>query len=205
MATVTPPGSVFEPLTPRQPQRNPCPKTPSASSNSYDFIVHIINSAIGGRYDLRHIFTNNHDDDIRRHRFIVRMPCPLHDIFAANVADEILQQIRQFQRHNNDIRSFAIGPKHFATSRIFLPEEAVEWEQTFIRRAPDISFWHNQALYPGVIPEGRYSQKRKIISYLADDYILNTDGKFIWSLSSILTIKALKEQVLLSGNRGFHT
>ncbi|KAJ5971700.1 uncharacterized protein N7479_001618 [Penicillium vulpinum] len=58
----------------------------------------------------------------------------------------------------------------------FLPEETDDRKQVFTRREPDTSFGHDGVLYPGVILEVCYSQKSKSISYLADDYILNTDG-----------------------------
>lgn len=104
------------------------------------------------------------------------MPCPLHIVFSADIADDILQQIRQFQRHDGPTGEFTRGLEHYATSRIFLPEETDDGKQVFTRREPDISFGHDGALYPGVILEVCYSQKSKSISYLADDYILNTDG-----------------------------
>ena len=104
------------------------------------------------------------------------MPCPLHDIFAASVADGILQQIKEFQQHDGPVGDFTRGVKHFATSRILLPEDTDDGKQIFSRREPDISFGHDQALYPGVVFEVCYSQKSKSVSSLADDYILNTDG-----------------------------
>lgn len=104
------------------------------------------------------------------------MPCPLHDIFAASIADDILRQIRGYERHDGPIGDFARGVKHFATSRILLPEDTDDGKRIFSRREPDISFGHDRALYPGVVLEVCYSQKSRSISYLADDYILNTDG-----------------------------
>ncbi|KAH1396915.1 hypothetical protein KXX51_008078, partial [Aspergillus fumigatus] len=41
---------------------------------------------------------------------------------------------------------------------------------------PDASFGHPKAQYPGVVIEICYSQKRRDVALLADDYILNTDG-----------------------------
>ncbi|KAH9204218.1 hypothetical protein DL95DRAFT_529357 [Leptodontidium sp. 2 PMI_412] len=41
---------------------------------------------------------------------------------------------------------------------------------------PDGSFGHKEAQYPGVIFEVSYSQKRRDLGRLADDYILGSDG-----------------------------
>lgn len=41
---------------------------------------------------------------------------------------------------------------------------------------PDASFYHSEALYPGVIIEVSYSQKRKDLPRLADEYILGSNG-----------------------------
>lgn len=100
------------------------------------------------------------------------MPYPLHEVFSTKVANDIAQQIRQFQRYNGPIGKFALGLAHFGSSRILLPEETDNREQIFTRREPDISFGHNQARYPSVVLEVCYSQKSKSVSYLADDYIL---------------------------------
>lgn len=104
------------------------------------------------------------------------MPCPLHEVFSTKVANEMSHQIRQFQRHNDPIGQFALGLDHFGSSRILLPEKTNDGNPIFTRREPDISFGHHQARYPGVVLEVCYSQKCKRVAYLADDYILNTDG-----------------------------
>ncbi|OQD91922.1 hypothetical protein PENSOL_c047G09150 [Penicillium solitum] len=198
-ASITPPGSVFDepPLTPPPTAEKVLPTNARRVLKHLERLYrahHQLNpwwevrlgpqiynqvlSALSVNKSLQAYVEEKirYDYDIRRHRFIVRMPCPLHDVFSANVADGILQQIRQFQRHDSPTGEFARGLKHYATSRIFLPEETDDRKQVFTRREPDISFGHDGALYPGVILEVCYSQKSKSISYLADDYILNTDG-----------------------------
>lgn len=104
------------------------------------------------------------------------MPSPVHDTFCARIVDEISKQLRQFQETDGPLADFAKQVEHFATSRIFIPEDTHDSKQKFSRREPDASFGHRQALYPGVIVEVCYSQKSKRISHLADEYILNTDG-----------------------------
>ena len=46
----------------------------------------------------------------------------------------------------------------------------------YSKHEPDASFKHIDAEYPGVVIEISYSQKRKDLGRLADDYILGSDG-----------------------------
>ncbi|CAG7987309.1 unnamed protein product [Penicillium olsonii] len=117
-----------------------------------------------------------YDYDPRRCCLTIRMPSPVHDTFCARIADEILKQLSQLQETDGLTANFAKQIQHFATSRILIPEDTHDGKHTFSKREPDASFGHWQALYPGVILEVCYSRKSKRISYLADDYILNTDG-----------------------------
>lgn len=103
------------------------------------------------------------------------MPTPLHDTFCAKLVGEISSQLKQFQE-DGEVATFAREVEHFATSRILIAEDAEGGERRYIKREPDASFGHRRAQYPGVIIEVCYSQKRRQISRLADDYILNTDG-----------------------------
>ncbi|KAJ5285974.1 hypothetical protein N7524_001280 [Penicillium chrysogenum] len=196
-ASITPPGSVFEPpLTP--PPTAETPLSTDAQRVVKQLRLHRANRQLSPWWEIRlrpHTYKEvlgilsvdkplrnyvedkvRYDYDICRHRFIIRMLFPLHELFSTKVANDIAQQIRQFQGHNDPIGKFALGLDHFGSSRILLPEETDDGEQIFTRREPDISFGHHQARYPGVVLEVCYSQKSKSVSYLADDYILNTDG-----------------------------
>jgi hypothetical protein len=104
------------------------------------------------------------------------MPSPLYDIFCAKIVDEILRQLRHIQQIDGPVADFAKEVEHFATSRILIPEDSGDGRQTYSRREPDASFGHRQAHYPGVIVEVCYSQKKRRVAHLADEYILNTDG-----------------------------
>jgi hypothetical protein len=41
---------------------------------------------------------------------------------------------------------------------------------------PDASFWHDNAQYPGVIIEVAYSQNKKRLGRLADNYLIDSDA-----------------------------
>ena len=49
-------------------------------------------------------------------------------------------------------------------------------ESEYDKHDPDTQFGHSQAQYPGVIIEVSYSQKRKRLERLAEEYILGSNG-----------------------------
>ncbi|KAJ6167283.1 hypothetical protein N7497_000126, partial [Penicillium chrysogenum] len=102
------------------------------------------------------------DYDPRRSRLTIRMPSPLHDIF--------------FCKSDEAFGDFARKIEHISTSRIRLPNDANNREQTYSQRCPDASFMHEDAKYPGVILEVCYSTKIRAAADLADDYILDING-----------------------------
>ncbi|KAF4768417.1 hypothetical protein HAV15_002990 [Penicillium sp. str.  len=182
-ASITPPGSVFDepPLTPPPTAEKVLPTNARRVLNHLERlyrahhqpnpwwevrlgpqIYNQVLSALSVNKSLQAYVEEKirYDYDIRRHRFI--------QTAYYNKSDN--------SNDDSPTGEFARGLKHYATSRIFLPEESDDRKQVFTRREPDISFGHDGALYPGVILEVCYSQKSKSISYLADDYILNTDG-----------------------------
>lgn len=118
----------------------------------------------------------SYDYDPYKSRLTIRMPSPLHETFCAELVSEITSQLKVLQTGDGPLAEFARKIKHFASSRIDLPEVMDDGETEYSRREPDASFGHHQAHYPGVIIEVCYSQKSREIPYLADDYILNTDG-----------------------------
>jgi len=53
-----------------------------------------------------------------------------------------------------------------------------------LKYKPDASFWHDNAQYPGVIIEVAYSQKRKRLGWLANNYLLDLDAN-VWVVISL--------------------
>lgn len=121
------------------------------------------------------------------------MPSPLHETLCAELVWEISTQLRVLQRGDGPAAEFAKEIKHFASSRIELPEEGDDGEIKYIRREPDASFGHCQARYPGVVIEVCYSQKSHQIHRLADDYILSTDGSINTVVCLDIDYKGLKK------------
>ena len=106
----------------------------------------------------------------------IRRPTPLHDIFCARVVSEISAQLGKFQKSDKPFTDFTRRVNHVSTTRIWLPNDTTNGEQTRSERNPDASFKHEQAKYPGVIIEVCYTQKSRAAADLAEDYILDTNG-----------------------------
>lgn len=116
------------------------------------------------------------DYDPRRSRLTIRMPSPLHDLFCAEVVSKIWNQLAELQKSDEAFGDFARKIKHLSTSRIRLPNDTNNREQTYSERCPDASFIHEYAKYPGVIIEVCYSQKIRAAADLVDNYILDTNA-----------------------------
>lgn len=116
------------------------------------------------------------DYDPRLSRLTIRMPNPLHDLFCAEVVSKFLNQLTELQTSDEAFGGFAANIKHLSTSRIRLPDDTNNREQTYSERCPDASFKHKHAKYSSVIIEVCYSQIVRAAADLADDYILDTNA-----------------------------
>lgn len=100
-------------------------------------------------------------------RFIIRMPTTLHEGFITSIVDEIQGQLRSIQATSaefaKEIRSGGSASIKFT-------------DKEYGKHDPDAQFRHSQAQFPGVVIEVSYSQKRKDLERLADDYILGSDS-----------------------------
>ena len=100
------------------------------------------------------------------------MPTLLHDLFTASVRKAIDRQLEQI-RGSNEAALFAEQVCMAGSSTIeFLADDASL--STKPKHDPDASFWHADAEYPGVIIEVAYSQKKKMLYKLAEDYLLDS-------------------------------
>ncbi|KAL9616344.1 MAG: hypothetical protein Q9160_008787 [Pyrenula sp. 1 TL-2023] len=102
------------------------------------------------------------------HRLAVRIPNLLHEHFIEDIADEIRSQLKQIRCGSDSAATFAQNIHSSGLATIRLPGSESE-------HSPDASFQHNDAEYPGVIVEVGYSQKRKSLARLAEDYLLDSD------------------------------
>lgn len=94
------------------------------------------------------------------------MPTTLNEEFITSTVDEIHSQLRSIQATSaefaKEIRSGESASIKFT-------------DKEYGKHDPDAQFRHSQAQFPGVVIEVSYSQKRKDLERLADDYILGSD------------------------------
>ena len=107
------------------------------------------------------------------------MPSILHDNFTRNVEHEIKSQLDNLAGRSDLLRAFAEKITLDGSGRIEFgsPEVIAENpESAQTSHEPDASFGYIDAVYPPVVVEISYSQKRKDLAKLADSYILDSDS-----------------------------
>lgn len=96
---------------------------------------------------------------------VLRMPSRSHEVFIARVVDEIQKRLRTFLAA--DHRSSLLKKiDHNGSGRLEIKSED-NGSRTIIKRDPDATFQHDDALWPGVVIEVAYSQSSKDIPNLA--------------------------------------
>lgn len=98
------------------------------------------------------------------------MPSVLHEEFKSSIVDDIVQQLRSIAKERGPASEFARRIKHGGSATITFSDPA------YGRHEPDSLFRYLRAQFPNVIFELSYSQKRRDLARLADDYILGSDG-----------------------------
>jgi hypothetical protein len=103
---------------------------------------------------------------------------PIHDVFTISVIREIESQLRQIalDTPSPTISTLANSVVFRGTSRIFLEGDPTTDDNESTKRSPDASFRHAEARYPCLVIETSFSQKRKDLERLAEDYILGSCG-----------------------------
>lgn len=100
---------------------------------------------------------------------VLRMPSALHDIFIRFVAADIKEQLKAIAASASPSAEFAKDILDCSTTKI------VPLDTNYKSHEPDASFKHVDAALPGVVLEVSYTQKRKDLPRLVDDYILGSD------------------------------
>lgn len=118
-------------------------------------------------------------------RIVLRMPSPTHDTFVWSIASAIFEEIGKLGRGTEAVRAFASKILSSGSSRILLDLDNDEAEakaevakkvQAQMRRQPDAQFQHKDAALPGVVIEVSYTQDRKRLPKIANEYIHHSDG-----------------------------
>jgi hypothetical protein len=102
--------------------------------------------------------------------FVLRMPSRLHEQLGREISGDIERQLLSIANGTGPAAQFAQNIK--PTGSLTLTFD----DPQYGKHEPDASFTHSDAQYPGVVIEISYSQKRKDLRRLADDYILGSDG-----------------------------
>jgi hypothetical protein len=103
------------------------------------------------------------------------MPSATHEQFIESITGEISRSLRTLASADADAdadppcANFARQINSHGSASIYFADD-------YGRHDPDGAFGHRGALFPGVVLEVSYSQKRRDLSRLADDYILGSDG-----------------------------
>ncbi|KAF2229878.1 hypothetical protein EV356DRAFT_561859 [Viridothelium virens] len=113
-----------------------------------------------------------YDYDADKRRLFVRMPSGVHELFIDGVEDAIRSQLKTIRNESGRRAQFAqkVRPARSTIIRIATGDSSSKSEYE-----PDASFWHDNAEYPGVVIEVAYSQKKKRLGRLAENYLLDSD------------------------------
>ncbi|KAL5118396.1 hypothetical protein ACEQ8H_003746 [Pleosporales sp. CAS-2024a] len=104
-------------------------------------------------------------------KLAVRMPTAIHDCFIQAVRDDIYNQLKEIRNGSGKKAKFAQNVYVGGSTTIHFDTDTSSSKS---RYDPDNSFWHEDAQYPGVIFEVGYSQQKKKLDRLADNYIVDS-------------------------------
>ncbi|KAH0556226.1 hypothetical protein GP486_005847 [Trichoglossum hirsutum] len=139
-------------------------------------------NGLGGYVEDKVRYDFNPDNE----EFIIRMPTPTHELFIENVVDDMKAQFRDAASGQGlDAEKAKQIICHGGTDIILRdepgrPDDNSDWDlkmnAKYPKRTPDTAFGPATVLYPTVVLEISYSQKRKDLRYIADDYIIGSGG-----------------------------
>ncbi|KAI9695105.1 MAG: hypothetical protein M1820_008909 [Bogoriella megaspora] len=113
-----------------------------------------------------------YDYDADKRKLVVRMPTAVHEFFIDKVEDAIRSQLKVIRDESGRKAQFA---QKVETARSTIVRLATSDPSINSEYQPDASFWHSNARYPGVIIEVAYSQKKKRLGRLAENYLLDSN------------------------------
>lgn len=114
-----------------------------------------------------------YDYDEENCRLVVRMPSAVHELFIDGLEDEIRSQLKAIRGGSDAKAQFAQKVRAARSTEIRFAANASSSQSKY---EPDASFGHIDAQYPGVVIEVAYSQKKKRLGRLAENYLLDSDA-----------------------------
>jgi hypothetical protein len=118
---------------------------------------------------------------------IIRMTTTLHDTFASKLVTEIKTGFENLKKNQDGTRLF-IDKISSVSGAIHFEEDGRKF-----KHVPDIRFHHKDAAWPGVVIEVSYSQEQESLIYLAENYLLASDGGIRMMVGIDLEYKKSKE------------
>ncbi|KAF2473708.1 uncharacterized protein BDR25DRAFT_311908 [Lindgomyces ingoldianus] len=106
---------------------------------------------------------------------VVRIPTAVHELFVARIEDAIFSQLKSIRDGLGAAARFAEKVYPARSTEVHFPVHNTA-SGRISKHEPDASFSHEDAQYPGVVIEVAYSQKKKRLGRLAEDYLLDSDA-----------------------------
>jgi hypothetical protein len=97
-----------------------------------------------------------------------------HDTFICQLVEVIKKKLDHLAQMEIETQPFIQKIKQIAGGMFFPIDD--DQQKHKIEHVPDIMFKYKGAMWPSIVIEVSYSQKKKDLPYLADDYILRSDG-----------------------------
>jgi hypothetical protein len=105
------------------------------------------------------------------------------------IKEAITIQLRELEKdENKEVANFARLVRNIDSGKLEIPNIG--------NHDPDGSFKHKEAMWPGVIIEAAYSQDKKDLARLADDYIVGTDDSIRVIVGISIDYPSLKNATL---------
>lgn len=102
------------------------------------------------------------------------MPTNSHQFLIAAFEKSITVQLELISDGSDKAALFARSLMCRRSSDIYFPSDDAPQSRKS-HRSPDTSFGHPDAVYPGIVVEVSYSQKRQNLRDLAETYLLDSD------------------------------
>ena len=117
---------------------------------------------------------DRYDYNGRKNRLAIRMPTSVHELFIDSIEDAIRSQLKLIRNGSDRAALFARKVRPARSTEVHFQVDTPPG--TTSKHELDASFWHKDVRYPRVIIKVAYSQKRKRLGRLAEDYLLDSNA-----------------------------
>lgn len=138
------------------------------------------------------------DYDSDAEELFVRMPTLIHELLATHIGLSIITQFNELVKSfPQPARKYLEGVRHCGTTDVRLCHQPPNGRWSFAKRSPDVSFRHLKEKYPSVIVEVSYSQQRKNLERLADNYIVVSEGDVAVVIGIDLEYRGIEARIMM--------